>query len=120
MARGTGVDIIEISRIRESIKRYQSHFLNKIFTEYEQQYCMKHRDPAPHFAGRFAAKEAIVKALGGFREQLAWTDIEIRNDAGGQPKVLLSPHIHEALLAPQFLISISHCREYATAIAILL
>lgn len=117
--RGIGTDIIEIDRIRASIARHREHFLNRIYTTYEQDYCLHYSDPAPHFAGRFAAKEAVIKALGtGFRHGFTWLDIEIRNDNEGKPEVLLSQQLRAAYSDPQIMVSISHCRNYATATAI--
>jgi holo-[acyl-carrier protein] synthase len=119
MIRGLGNDIIEINRIRAGIDRHGHHFVNKLFTEHEQQYCTKYRDSAPHFAGRFAAKEAIAKALGvGLGEKLSWLEIEIRNNFEGKPFAILSPKVMATFHEPQLLIAISHCREYATATAI--
>jgi holo-[acyl-carrier protein] synthase len=119
MILGIGNDIIEIERIKENIQRYQQRFLDRVFTSHEQGYCQKRKVPALHFAGRFAAKEAIVKALGtGFSNGLTWLDIEINNDALGKPFVQLSPKAEKLFDSPTLLISISHCREYATAFAI--
>lgn len=117
--KGLGTDIIEISRIRASIARHGQHFLDKVFTQHEQDYCLKHRDAGPHFAARFAAKEAVVKAFGtGFRDGISWLDIEIQNTPQGQPQAVLSPRLNEMLGSPQLLLSMSHCREYAIATAI--
>jgi holo-[acyl-carrier protein] synthase len=116
---GLGTDIIEIQRIRAGIERHKEHFLNKLFTPEEQNYCLSYRDPGPSFAGRFAAKEAIIKALGkGFRKEFTWLDIEILNNAEGKPIVYLSAEMNKIFNKPQFLLSISHCREYAMATAI--
>lgn len=116
---GLGNDIIEIHRIEASIARHGHHFLNRVFTEHEQAYCSRHRVPGPHFAGRFAAKESVIKTLGkGFRNQFSWLDIEIRNTEEGQPYPLLSPRLNTAFDHPQILVSISHCREYAVATAL--
>lgn len=121
MVRGIGTDIIEISRIRNSIARHGSHFLNKIYTQAEQEYCLAYNDAAPHFAARFAAKEAISKAIGtGIRDQVSWLEIEVRNQKNGQPHPILSKELDAFLQHPRFLLSISHCREYAVATAILL
>lgn len=121
MIKGIGTDIIEISRIRASISRHHEHFLNKIFSVQEQEYCLRHHDAAVHFAGRFAAKEAVIKAIGvGFSAGFSWLDIEIHNNKDGKPEVLLSSMLNKMLKHPQILISISHCREYATSTAILL
>lgn len=117
--KGIGTDIIEVRRIEQAIQKYGQRFLNRLFSEKEQTYCQLHRDFARHFAGRFAAKESIVKALGtGFRDGISWLDIEIANDSHGRPVVILSAKLQETFDSPQLLISISHCREYATAFAI--
>lgn len=119
MIYGIGTDIIEVKRIEQAIQRFDQRFLDRLFCSGEQEYCLRHRDSARHFAGRFAAKEAIVKALGtGFRDGVTWLDIEISNDSHGKPIVILSDKLKEAYDSPHFLISISHCREYATAFAI--
>jgi len=119
MIKGIGNDIVEIARIRTSIQRYSERFLNRLFTQLEQEYCSNRKDPALHFAGRFAAKEAIVKALGtGFSHGISWTDIEIINEASGKPIVSFSNSINELFQFPHVLISISHCHQYATAFAI--
>lgn len=119
--KGIGTDIIEISRIARSIEQYRKHFLDRIFTPKEQAYCKRYRQPAPHFAARFAAKEAVVKALGtGFRGGIAWCDIEICNDSQGKPFVVLSAKLQAKFGNPTLLLSMSHCRSYATATALLL
>ncbi len=119
MILGLGNDIIEISRMRSSIERHGVHFLNRLFSQKEQDYCYRFQDPSPHFAGRFAAKEAIAKALGtGFGAHLAWHDIEIINDEFGKPVVHLSETIHKRHNNLRILLSISHCNEYAVATAI--
>jgi holo-[acyl-carrier protein] synthase len=119
MIKGLGTDIIEIDRMGQSIERHGHHLLNRLFTIREQDYCFKYKNPIPHFAGRFAAKEAIVKALGtGFGAQVVWHDIEILNEEKGKPEVLLSPFLVESFKDPLLLVSISHCEKYATAVAI--
>lgn len=119
MILGIGTDIIEVSRIRAGIERYPERFLNRLFTSQEQTYCLTHRDATPHFAGRFAAKEAIVKALGtGFSQGLSWLDFEIHPDNQGKPCVQYSEKVKHLFGSPKIMISISHCREYATAFAV--
>lgn len=116
---GIGNDIIEIERIREGIATHGERFLNRLFTLKEQEYCSKHQDSAPRFAGRFAAKEAIAKALGvGFGEQISWLDIEILSNDDGMPTVHLSKAANERFGHPKLLLSISHCRLFATAVAL--
>lgn len=119
MILGIGNDIIEVARIKSSIERYAHRFLDRLFTRSEQDYCLKHKDSSLNFAGRFAAKEAIVKALGtGFRNGLDWLDIEILNDSKGKPCVVFSAKAKKMWNDPQVMITISHCREYATAVAL--
>ena len=79
MIIGIGVDIVEIERFRNAMERLKDRFIRRIFTPGEQQYCNGHREPAQHFAVRFAAKEALFKALGtGWAKGVTWLDAEIR------------------------------------------
>lgn len=119
MILGIGNDIVEIARIQAILARYPQRFLNRIFTSHEQDYCLKRKEPALHLAGRFAAKEAIVKALGtGFSQGLSWLDIEILNDSKGKPIASFSPYAQELFGDLKMHISLSHCHQYATAFAI--
>lgn len=116
---GIGNDIIEIERIRKSIDTHGLRLLSRIFTTKEQDYCLKYKDPVPHFAGRFSAKEAIVKALGtGFGEHASWQDIEILNDSEGKPSVYFSKALEKRVRGTVMMVSISHCQLYVTAMAI--
>lgn len=113
--RGLGTDIIEISRVEASLERHQERFEERLFTEAERAYCNGFADKARRFAGRFAAKEAIAKALGsGFGKNLAFHDVEILPNPSGQPEVRLSGHFQ----GERLLLSISHCESYATAVAV--
>ncbi|MCB1107390.1 MAG: holo-ACP synthase [Chlamydiia bacterium] len=117
--RGLGNDILEIDRIRKTIEKHGTHFYKKIFTEAELEYCLGHQDAAIHLAGRFSAKEAIAKALGvGFGKSISFQDIEILNDELGRPIVEFSDAFNERFNSPHILISISHCKSYANAVAI--
>jgi len=119
MILGIGNDIVEIARIQAVVERHSERFLNRVFTPNEQEYCLNRNHPAPHLAGRFAAKEAIVKALGiGFSQGIGWLDIEIQNDAKGKPNVTFSNSAKELFGDLKLHISISHCHHYATAFAI--
>ncbi|MFQ5729510.1 MAG: holo-ACP synthase [Waddliaceae bacterium] len=119
MAKGLGTDIIEIGRIERIILRYGHKFLDRLFTKEEQSYCLTHKKSSQHFAGRFSAKEAVVKSLGtGLRRGITWLDIEIINDEKGKPQVKLSPMLSQKFDHPEFLLSISHSQKYATAVAI--
>ena len=116
---GIGTDIIEIRRIMEAIERHGERFLMRLFTEKERAYCQRYANALPHYAGRFAAKEAIVKALGtGFQFEMTWLDLEILNNTLGKPEVTLSARLRKTFPLANFFLSISHCNEYATATAI--
>ncbi len=114
---GIGNDIIEINRIEKAIKK--TNFITKVFTENEIKLFEIKGNRAEFFAGRFAGKEAVSKALGtGFRE-FSLTDIEILNNELGKPYVTFKNSI-ESYNKKYFIdISISHCKEYATAVAII-
>lgn len=119
MIKGLGIDLIEIERIEQAHSEHGDAFLKRLFTEKEQQYCLKQTNPYPRFAGRFAAKEAIAKALGfGFGEQVSWKDIEILPDPEGKPIAHFSEKLSKRFGNPQILVSISHAKSSATAIAI--
>ncbi|AAP05214.1 holo-ACP synthase [Chlamydia caviae] len=115
-----GTDIIEISRIRKAIKAHSQRILNKIFTKREQEYCLSLTNPYPSFAARFAAKEAVAKALGtGIGKVVRWKDIEILKSSK-HPEVYLPERVYKELGISKVLLSISHSREYATAVAVTL
>ena len=107
-----GVDIVEIPRISRSVRN--PRFLARVFTPAEVRYCRSHRNAAQHFAVRFAAKEAVWKAVG--RPKLLHRDIQVRNRANGKPEVVFPPRF--ARLARRLSISLSHGRDYAVAVAI--
>lgn len=117
--KGIGNDIVEIERIRKSYERHGYRFLTRLFSEKEQDYCLKFKDPVPHIAARFSAKESIAKALGtGFGEHLSWLDIEILNDPSGKPNAHFSAELKQKFDDPLILISISHCHLYVSTSAI--
>lgn len=119
MIRGIGSDIIEVDRIQAAMNRHGERFLQRIFSPEEIRYCFSHQDAARHFAGRFAAKEAIVKALGtGFRQGVTWLDMEVLNDSLGKPEVVLTLRLLELCGQTSVMVTISHCKQYATATAI--
>src|SRR4029077_18118781 len=85
---GIGTDIIECPRIGKMIEQHGELFLRRVYTDREIRYCQARKHAIEHFAGRSAAKEAILKAIGtGWSHGISWTDLEVRNNAGGQPKV---------------------------------
>ena len=112
-----GTDIIEIERIKDSIEETNNKFLNRVYTEKEIEYCeSKKAQRYQHYAARFAAKEAVFKAISIKLEDkysICWKDIEIINDSQGRPSVTLQGNIQKNI--QQIDISLSHCKEYATA-----
>jgi len=121
MVVGLGIDIIEIARVKKSIDEYGSLFLNKVFTDDEIIYCNNKFNKYQHFAARFAAKEAVYKAMAsGWKEGLRWKDIEIENEPTGMPKVKPSGKLKNFLSSNKELkISISHSDNYVTCVAII-
>ena len=119
---GTGLDIVETGRIRQSLEQFGDRFLNRCFLPGEIAYCQSMKLPELHFAARFAAKEAISKAFGtGIGRELGWRDMEICRRASGEPYVVL--HGKGAALAQargvtSVFVSLSHCRDYAAASAV--
>jgi holo-[acyl-carrier protein] synthase len=104
------------------IEQHGELFLQRVFTDREIRYCQMRRHAREHFAARWAAKEAVFKAFGtGWTKGTSWRDVEIRNEPGGQPKVAVrgeAKEIVKRLRISDILISLSHCRSYATALAI--
>ena len=121
MVIGIGTDIIEIGRIKNSIEEYGDNFLSKIYTPIEIDYCNSKANKYQHFAARFAAKEAIYKALAtGWQKDLYWQDIEISNLPTGMPVVNLNGKLKKFLSDDKELkISISHSNNYVTCVAII-
>ena len=121
MIIGVGIDIIEINRIKESVDKFGDQFLNKIYTESELEYCLNKSSKYQHLAARFAAKEAVYKALTtGWHEKATWQDIEISNEPNGMPVVTLKGKLQTFLAKEHSLrISMSHSRDYVACVAII-
>ena len=121
---GVGIDQIEVSRIRDSLEKHGDHFLKKIFSAVEQDYCKDKVDPAPCLAARFAAKEAAAKAMGtGFGPEFGWLDCEISNGEAGEPVLSFSEKGQSLLKSKggsRALISLTHLEAVASAIVILI
>ena len=93
---GIGVDLTQMPRMRRVVARWDERFLQRVFTEQEIAYCRRRRDPIPHFAARFAAKEATLKALGtGLRMGVNWRELEVRRERGQAPTMTLSGRSRE-------------------------
>lgn len=124
MIRGIGVDLVLVPRLRAVIDRWQDRFLHRVFTTGEIAYCRARRDPVPHFAARFAAKEAGLKALGtGLRFGVRWRELEVRRERGQAPVLVLSGRSREIGLSrggDHMLLALTHDGDYAMAQAMLL
>jgi len=114
MILGTGIDIIEIERIRKAIDRWGEGFLKHIFNDEEIAYAQGRKFPTQHYAARFAAKEAVYKAFGD-NITLSWKDMTILNDKNGKPYCKLK----DKTFKNKILISISHTKNYAIANALI-
>lgn len=115
-----GVDIIEVSRIKDAVKKWNNKFLNRIFTEKEQKFCEARKNKFQSYAGKFAVKEALLKAFGtGLSQNIKWKDIEIIGDKKGKPKVNVFGKAKKLVRGREILLSISHTKEYAVAFVIL-
>jgi holo-[acyl-carrier protein] synthase len=122
---GTGVDLVENERMREVLDRWGPRFKDRVFLFEEQDYCEQKASPCRHYAGRFAVKEAVSKALGtGVTPQIGWLDIEVvRDPASGAPSIRLSARGRALLRAregDEVLVSLAHTRNYAIAHALVI
>lgn len=119
---GIGIDVVEVERIASAIERLGEPFLSKLFAPAERAYCDAYQKPELHYAARFAAKEAVSKALGtGIGGQAGWLDLEITRDPSGAPKIFLRGAAAEFAKQNGIIeiqISLTHAREYAAANAI--
>jgi len=124
MIAGTGIDIVEIARMREAVKKWGDSFISKIFTPREVKYSTSKRFSEQHFAARFAAKEAVVKAFGEPNKfPIRWTDIEVVNNREGKPIIEFrgdALKLKKRKKIYDIIVSMSHSRNYAIASVILL
>ena len=123
MIVGIGIDIIEVDRMQRSVQRFGESFLNRIFTERELKYCNKKSNRYQLFAVIFAAKEALLKAIGtGLRDGISWQEIEIINDKFGKPVIYSRGkcgRIIRKLCVSRILISLSYTDIYGVALVVL-
>lgn len=119
---GIGTDIIEVARIGEMIEKHDELFLRRVYTPLEIEYCGGRKSALQHYAGRWAAKEAALKALGtGWSRGIKWTDMEVSNLMGGKPELRIhgvASEIATEMGIQEMQISISHCQSYAVAYVI--
>jgi len=123
MIVGTGIDLIEIQRIEQSVDRYGQRFLDRIYTAAEQAYCRRKRLAAESFAARFAAKEAAAKALGtGISHGVNWLEIEVVREPGGRPTIRFhgrAAEIAARMNVARAALSLTHTKELAMASVVL-
>ena len=122
MIIGTGIDIVNIKRMKKALGKWGASFKKKVFTAREMEYCAKKSKSAQHFAARFAVKEAVLKALGsGMAAKMKWIDVEVVNESNGKPNVRLSGEIKKIAQKKRVknvFVSIAHTEDYAVAQAI--
>jgi holo-[acyl-carrier protein] synthase len=116
---GLGLDIAEVGRVKAAIERHGEVFLRRIYTAREREYCERFKNKFERYAGRFAAKEAAMKALGtGWSRGVRWVDLEVVREKGGRPTMALSgvaERIAERLGVKRIALSITHTGEQALA-----
>ena len=115
--KGIGIDLVEVSRIRELLAKHGQRFKERTFTKGEIAYCDACAEPAMHYAARFAAKEAVAKALGTglWAEGVNWTDIEVLRHENGKPEIVLHGMAREHAGDATCLVSLTHTRDLAMA-----
>jgi holo-[acyl-carrier protein] synthase len=119
-----GIDLVDFPRIKDMVEQHGKRFVNRVFTATEQAYAEANKSRIEKLAGRFAAKEAILKLMGtGWRGKIAWTDIEIVNNPAGQPEVTLTGEVEKIanrLGIKRISVSITHTANFAIASAVAL
>jgi holo-[acyl-carrier protein] synthase len=122
MIVGLGVDLIEIDRVKRAHLKHGQRFIDRLFTPGEARYCLRKKDPYPSLAGRFAAKEAVIKAFGhGFGGRWKWTQIEVVREPSGKPTLKLAGIMEELRVRRQIdrvHLTIAHSKRDATATVI--
>jgi holo-[acyl-carrier protein] synthase len=116
---GLGIDIAEVARVKAAIERHGETFLRRLYTAQEQEYCERFKNKYERYAGRFAAKEAAMKALGtGWSRGVRWVDVEVVREKGGRPTIKLAgeaAHIADRLKVKNIVLSITHTADQAFA-----
>jgi holo-[acyl-carrier protein] synthase len=116
---GLGIDIAEVARVQAAIERHGETFLRRLYTTQEQEYCERFKNKYERYAGRFAAKEAAMKALGtGWSRGVRWVDVEVTREKGGRPTMRLAgeaAHIADRLGVKYISLSITHTADQAFA-----
>ena len=123
MILGIGIDIVEVKRVEDILRKWGAGFLKKVFLPEEIAYCRKKKFPAQHYAARIAVKEAIFKAFGeGWTEKIGWKDVHVKRSRKGQPRVELvgkGKKLAEEMKVESILVSLSHADDYSVAQALI-
>ena len=123
MIVGTGIDLVEIQRIHQSVERYGKRFLRRVYTAAEQAYCLRKKNASESLAARFAAKEAAAKALGtGMSHGVTWVEIEVVREPSGRPTIAFHGRAREIanrLGVQSTALSLTHTRDLAVASVVL-
>ncbi|KPL03909.1 MAG: hypothetical protein AMJ90_02655 [candidate division Zixibacteria bacterium SM23_73_2] len=121
MIDSLGIDIIETARIKKALFKWGERFKKRVFSSSEVNYCQKKKFPEFSFAARFCAKEAAMKALGtGVSQGVGWKDFEVMNLKSGKPELRISEKIQKRIGKGRMILSLSHTKEYAVAVVLLL
>lgn len=120
LIQGIGVDVVDVQRLKETLDEQGEAFTQKVFTDQEVVYCRAKKNPHEHFAARFAAKEAVGKAMQtGWRGHFRWKDVEVVNEPSGAPKVVLYREVAETLRDCTVHLSLSHTENTVVAFAVI-
>lgn len=120
MIQGIGVDVVDVKRMKVALDTWGPGLIRKMFTDTEIAYCKSKKKPHEHFTARFAAKEAVSKAMEtGWSGKFRWRDVEVVNDASGAPKVILHDFVAEQLAQCRVHISLSHTENTVVAFAVI-
>lgn len=123
MIEGVGTDLVEVARLEHAARRHGDRFLHRVFTPSEVEYCRSQQHSFQSFAARFAAKEALLKALGtGLRDGISWQDMDIVRDGAGRPELILAGRALELATGrgvTRVFVSLSHTTDYGMAVVIL-
>jgi holo-[acyl-carrier protein] synthase len=123
MIFGIGLDLVEVARIQESLQKFGERFQKRVFTETERSYCNALPHPSLHFAARFAAKEAYLKALGtGLSSSISWKDVGVENLPSGKPELKVTGRALELASergVREMHLSLSHTSNHAAAVVVL-
>lgn len=118
--QGIGVDIVDVERMKEALEESAGKLAEKVFTETETNYCRSKKNPYEHFAARFAAKEAVSKAVKtGWSGAFRWKDVEVVNDDSGAPRIVLYNEMANLLQNSRIHLSLSHTQSTVVAFAVI-